>query len=309
MKAARFKQSQTECPHLPAWPSGHKAAVSLTFDLDADVGASWRGMNGLLTTMSGARFGVGRGLERLLGVMDAHGVSATFFVPGEIAELHRAEVLAVAEAGHEVGHHGHFHLAIDRIREAEQRDEFFRGLKALEKLNVRPSGYRCPGFELTPFTLDLLVQEGFRYDSSCMGDDRPYYLATDADRLLELPIHWSLDDWVFFRFAAANIYDGGGTMSDPQACMNTWRAEVENAIEEERHVTITMHPEVMGRGYRSHVFSEFVGWLKNEANVWIATCEQVADHVEKASIVESDKHAPARVSPSPSVITSEVTGR
>ena len=279
MGSSRLKQAVTDCPKLRAWPSGHKAAVSLTFDLDADVGKAYKGA-GQLTTLSEAKFGAGRGLERLMGLMADHKVTSTFFVPGEICELYPKEVRAVADAGHEIGHHGHIHLAIDRVRDTEQRDELYRGLQALKKVGIRPQGYRCPGWDLTPFTLELLLQEGFRYDSSCMGDDRPYYLKSGTRKLLELPVHWSLDDWLFFRFSTNNIYDGGGTMSDPDACLNTWKREVENAVIEGRHVTITMHPEVMGRGYRSHLLSEFIGWLKNDANVWIATLDQVADLVK-----------------------------
>ena len=280
MKTSRFKQSVTDCPPLPTWPSGHKAAVSLTYDLDADVGKSWRNMDGL-TTLSEAKFGAGRGLERLMGVMTDHKVKSTFFVPGEICELYPEVVCEIADDGHEIGHHGYIHLAINRIRSIEQREEMDRGMQALAKLGIRPTGYRCPGWDLTPFTLELLLEEGFRYDSSCMGDDRPYYLKSGSRKLLEMPVHWSLDDWVFFRFSNGNIYDGAGTMSDPQACLNTWKREVENAATEGRHVTITMHPEVMGRGYRSHLLSEFIGWMKADANVWVATLDEVADHLKE----------------------------
>lgn len=276
-----FQQSITDAPPLPQWPGGRRAAVSLTYDMDADVGDSWRKLSTFLTTQSEARFGAGRALERILRVMDEHRVPSTFFVPGEIAQLYPREVKAVMAAGHEIGHHGHIHLAIDRIREVEQREEMDRGLEALARLGVRPRGYRCPGWDLTRYTLELLVQHGFQYDSSCMGDDRPYYLPSQHDRLLEMPVHWSLDDWVFFRFANGNIYDGGGTMSDPEACLNTWKREVLNAVDEGGHVTITMHPEVIGRGYRAHMLSEFLGWLRADAQVWIATLGQVADLVQQ----------------------------
>lgn len=278
-KPPAFQQSVTDAVELPQWPGGARAAVSFSYDLDADVGDSWRKMSGFLTTQSDARFGAGRALERLLRIMDDHKVKSTFFVPGEIAQLYPREVKAVMAAGHEVGHHGHIHLAIDRIREIEQKEEMVRGLEALDSVGVRPSGYRCPGWDLTAYTLDLLVKEGFHYDSSCMGDDRPYWLAAGTDRLLEMPVHWSLDDWVFFRFANGNIYDGGGTMSDPDACLNTWKREVLNATEEGRHVVITMHPEVMGRGYRAHMLAEFIGWLQTDAKVWIGTLKEVADLV------------------------------
>lgn len=280
-KPPAFRQSITDAPPLPRWPGGHRAAVSLSYDLDADVGDSWRKLSTFLTTQSEARFGAGRALERLLRVMDEHHAPSTFFVPGEIAQLYPREVQAVMAAGHEIGHHGHIHLAIDRIREIEQREEMERGLEALAALGVTPRGYRCPGWDLTRYTLELLVQHGFQYDSSCMGDDRPYYLPSHSDRLLEMPVHWSLDDWVFFRFSNGNIYDGNGTMSDPEACLNTWKREVLNAVDEGGHVTITMHPEVMGRGYRAHMLGEFLGWLRSDAKVWIATLADVADLVQQ----------------------------
>jgi peptidoglycan/xylan/chitin deacetylase (PgdA/CDA1 family) len=277
------KQSQSDSIKLPAWPHGCKAAVSLTYDVDADV--YWRQMEGRLTTRSEAQFGARTGLRRILDMMKEHGASGTFFVPGEIARIYPTEIMSILEAGHEIGNHGHIHLTIDMIREIEQRDELLRGSEELEKLTgVRPRGYRCPGWELTPFTLELLLKEDFRYDSSCMGDDRPYYLQSGSRPLLEFPVHWSLDDWVFFRFgrdrgAMRSDTYFGGEMSNPEACFNTWKREIQNAIIEGRHVTLTMHPETIGRGYRSHFLSELVGWMKSE-KVWVASLEQVANHID-----------------------------
>jgi peptidoglycan/xylan/chitin deacetylase (PgdA/CDA1 family) len=254
------------------WPGGAKAAVSLTFDLDADVGECWRHLSNRLTSQSEARYGAGRGLDRLSELLARHDVAATFYVPGEIAIMYPDKVRDLAARGHEIGHHGFFHLANDQVREVEQRNEILRGVEAIEQaIGIRPVGYRSPGWELTPCTLELLVEQSFRYDSSCMGDDRPYQLSHDGHSILELPVHWSLDDWVFFRFTR----DGGGILSDPDALLNTWKREVLSAIAEQRHVTFTMHPEVMGRGYRSHVLDEFVRWLKDHGNVWIANHAQI----------------------------------
>jgi len=247
------------------WPKGAPAAVSLTFDVDADAGDCWRRLSGRLTTLSEAQYGIGKGLERILRVLRGHEVTATFYVPGEVAHKYPQAIKALADAGHEVGHHGYHHLFTDTVRPTEERDELLRGLDALtEVLGRRPAGYRSPGWELTPLTLELLDREGFLYDSSCMGDDEPYTLRHGGHEILELPIDWSLDDWVFFRFSR----EAGGLMSDPEALLRTWTREMQNAIEESRHVTLTMHPEVMGRGYRCHVLSELIDWLRAR-NVWI----------------------------------------
>ena len=260
------------------WPNNARAAVSLTFDVDADAGDCWRHLSGRLTLLSEAQYGIGAGLQRLVRLLHAHDIKATFYVPGEVADNYPDEVRKLFDDGHEIGHHGYFHLFTDTVRQVEEREELLRGIEALVRVTGdRPAGYRSPGWELTPVTLELLVQEGFGYDSSCMGDDNPYMLRDGSRQILELPIDWSLDDWVFFRFAR----DAGGIMSDPEALLRTWTREIMNAMEESRHVTLTMHPEVMGRGYRCHVLGEFIGWLKSQ-NIWIANHAQVVHFLTSA---------------------------
>lgn len=262
------------------WLQGADVAVSLTFDVDADVGVDWRQLSDRLTSLSEAQFGAGRGLTRLCSLLEQRGIAATFFVPGEVAKMHPDVVHRLLEDGHEVGHHGYYHLANDKVRSVEQYDELMRGIEALETVSgERPVGYRSPGWELTPYTLDLLVREGFAYDSSCMGDDRPYMLSHGGSSLLEIPVHWSLDDWVFFGFTR----DGGGVLRDPEALLNTWKREFLSAIEERRHVTYTMHPEVMGRGYRAQTLSEFIDWMTSTADVRFLDHRTIAAEIQSAA--------------------------
>ena len=79
------------------------------------------------------------------------------------------------------------------------------GLTALGKLGVRPDGYRSPGWELTPETLELLGELGFCYDASLMADDRPYWVSSGGQPLLELPGHWSLCDWPYFGWTSSHL--------------------------------------------------------------------------------------------------------
>ncbi|HTT00398.1 MAG TPA: hypothetical protein VMI33_27670 [Streptosporangiaceae bacterium] len=72
-------------------------------------------------------------------------------------------------------------------------------------------GYRSPGWELTPETLDLLGELGFSYDASLMADDRPYWVTSGTEPLLELPGHWSLCDWPYFGWTSYH----GGLLADP----------------------------------------------------------------------------------------------
>jgi peptidoglycan/xylan/chitin deacetylase (PgdA/CDA1 family) len=253
------------------WPDGADVAVSLTFDVDAESG--WLGEGDeytrRLSTLSEARYGVTRGLPRILDILGRTGAGATFYVPGDTAERHTEALREVVDAGYEIGHHGYLHLRSDAVSEELQRDEIERGLSALaECLGVTPRGYRSPSWELTPETFALLVEHGFAWDSSLMGDDRPYVY----EGLLELPVHWSLDDWPHLHWKPGR----GDAFTAPEAFFETWMAEFESALAERRHVTYTMHPEVIGRGYRAPLLERLIVAMGERASVWFASHGDVA---------------------------------
>jgi len=261
-----------------AWPDGADVAVSLTFDVDAEAGwlGTGRPYERRLTSLSEGRFSVVRGTPRILDLLARLGIRGTFFVPGHTAALYPETVRAIVAAGHEVAHHGHLHLRSDRIDAKEQRAEIERGLDALVDAGApRPVGYRSASWELTPETFDLLLEHGFGYDSSCMGDDRPYWETWGGRRILELPVHWSLDDWPRFGWSL----DGGGNASDPAELVSSWLAEFDLARVERRSITYTMHPEVIGRGQRFVQLERLVEQIRDRGGAWFAPLADVAAHV------------------------------
>jgi peptidoglycan-N-acetylglucosamine deacetylase len=265
-----------EIPLPASWPNGADVAVTLSFDVDAEAG--WLGEGPAyehrLTTLSEGRFGVVRGLPRILAFLDREQIPATFYVPGDTAERHTQALKAVVAAGHEVSHHGYLHRRSDGLDPGLQREEVLRGQAALEeRLGVTALGYRSPSWELTPETFALLAEAGFDYDSSFMGDDRPYREVVGDTSILEFPIHWSLDDWPYFSW-----HPGGGEMlAPPDEVLAVWLAEFESAVEDRRHVTYTMHPEVIGRGSRMTVLRRLVTALRERAQVWFVTHGELAN--------------------------------
>jgi peptidoglycan-N-acetylglucosamine deacetylase len=273
---SRVRQEDTVTSQ-DTFPGGKAAAVSLTFDVDAESG--WLGEGEeyarRLTILSEGRYGVVRGVPRILNLLARHGIAATFFVPGYTAEHHPGLVETLLEAGHEVAHHGYLHLRSDKVSPQAQTDEIERGLEVFERLGVpAPRGYRSTSWELTPETFELLVKHGFAYDSSCMGDDRPYVERWANLEILEIPVHWSLDDWPRFGW---NI-DGGGNVADPGELRRAWIAEFESALAERRHTSFTMHPEVIGRPYRLAEFERVVEHIAASGDVWFARLDEVAEH-------------------------------
>jgi peptidoglycan/xylan/chitin deacetylase (PgdA/CDA1 family) len=209
--------------------------VSITVDVDGPAGLACRPggpWKGRLTARSEHDF-VWRGLERLAAVLDRFAARATFYVPGVMVEEDPGVFRELLAAGHELAHHGHAHLPTHSLDAAGERDELERGSAALASVGVTPRGYRSPGWELTPITLSRLPELGFEWDSSLMADDRPYRL---PNGLLELPVHWSLDDVPYFQRHAP---------VDEIAAV--WIAEHDHAA---GHLTYTIHPEFTGRGHR-----------------------------------------------------------
>lgn len=260
------------------WPNTKSTAVSLSFDVDAEAGYLGESPSYArrLTSLSEGRFGVVRGVPRILDLLARHHIPATFFVPGYTAAQHPGLVETLLKAGHEVGHHGHMHLRSDRVSADAQAEEMQLGLDALAKAGApKPAGYRSSSWELTPETFDLLIENGFVYDSSCMGDDRPYYEQWQGRSILELPVHWSLDDYPMFGWTI----DNGGNFSQPRTLMDTWLAEYESARRDHRHTTFTMHPEVIGRGGRFDQLERFVERLVADGDVWFARLDAVAERV------------------------------
>jgi peptidoglycan/xylan/chitin deacetylase (PgdA/CDA1 family) len=261
---------------LPTWPDGTEVAVTLSFDVDAEAG--WLGEGeayaGRLTSLSEGRFGVTRGLPRILRLLHDEQIPATFYVPGDTARRHARALSGLRSEGHEVGHHGFLHLRSDAINEQEQRRELVQGIEALQEcLGVEAKGYRSPAWELTPETMGMLVEMGFAFDSSCMGDDRPYYEEHGGSRIIEFPVHWSLDDWPYFAWHSGS----GELLATPSEFVEVWLAEFESAVQEHRHITFTMHPEVIGRGYRMAALRTLIAGMRERARVWFATHSDVAD--------------------------------
>lgn len=261
-----------------AWPKNSPVAVSLTFDVDAEAGflGDSPTFAKRLTSLSEGRFSVTRGVPRIVEMLARHQIKASFFVPGYTAQQHPGLIEQLLKDGHEVGHHGHMHLRSDKASAQQQVDEMNLGLEALARAGApKPAGYRSSSWELTPETFDLVIDNGFTYDSSCMGDDRPYIETFNGRSIIELPVHWSLDDWPMFGWSI----DNGGNFTHPKTLSDVWLAEYESARRDGRHTSFTMHPEVIGRAARFEQLERFVERLVSDGDVWFARLDEVARHV------------------------------
>ena len=263
--------------------------VCLTFDFDTQSGFIARGMT-TPTPLSRGEFGaVASG--RILAFLKSHGLRATWFIPGFTIESWPRESEAVAAAGHEIAHHSWAHIPPATQTREEEEADLVRANEAILRLTGRKArGYRSPSWDLSEHTIDLLLGHGFLYDSSLMGADYlPYrcrrgdvaklgepYRFGEETALIEMPISWSLDDYPHFEFVrtASTVL---ASMQPARAVMQSWLDEslyMKKAVDW-GVLTYTMHPYVVGRGYRMLALEDLVAKLAGEGAVFM-TMEEAA---------------------------------
>lgn len=267
--------------------------VCLSFDFDAM--SLWGAMGQTSPTpLSRGEFGARVAVPRILALLAEAGTNATFFVPGHTIDTYPELCRRILSEGHEIGHHGYFHEGPVGLAEAEERAVLQRGLEAMERQldGYRPAGYRSPAWDLSPNTTRLLAEYGFDYDSSMMAQDfEPYWCRTGdripADRgfefgpeiaLAELPVSWSLDDFVDLEYVYAPplVLPAAKSPGEVEA---RWLAELDFAAAEvpEGVFTMTFHPQVIGRGARIRIVAGLIAHAVGlGAN--LTTCGEAVAH-------------------------------
>jgi peptidoglycan/xylan/chitin deacetylase (PgdA/CDA1 family) len=255
------------------WPDGRRAAVSFTFDFDAE--SVWLAMDpenaNRPGTLSIGVYGARVGVPLILQTLAKHDVKATFFVVGRNVELYPNRVAAIIAGGHEVAVHGYTHTPPARLTPAEEEAELVRARQLLEGAGAKISGYRSPSWDVSPVTLDLLQKHGFVYSSQFMADIRPY--RHENHNLIELPIQWLLDDWPHFQFGVGQMERPIRTVAEVETL---WLDELDGITALGGHFVLTMHPQVMGRPSRVALLDRLLDKIKSRGDLWIATCGEAA---------------------------------
>ena len=253
--------------------------IMLTFDLDAESGALAQDASNANRpgVLSVGQYGPKVGVHRILSLLAAEDIPATFFVPGWVIDKYPAALEAVVKAGHEVAHHGYTHQPPATFA---SRDEEEAGLvKGIESVvratGQKPRGYRSPSWDFSPHTLSLLEQYGFLYSSNLMDDDAPYRHTIDgrATNLVELPIQWMNDDAPFFMFRPPNPRP----IQPASHPYEIWTEELHALYHESGKVfVLTMHPQIIGRPSRVAMLERFIAFARSLGTVEFRRCCDVA---------------------------------
>ena len=275
-------------PAFP-WPDGKRAAMFLSFDVDAE--SAWTckdpGHAARLVTMSFGGYEARVGTPKLLELLEQLGLKATFFITGWAVDAHPAMAEAILRAGHEIGHHGYHHLLPDP-GSPEIQDELDQGFDALKRvLGVVPVGYRAPSGESCDALRTSLARRGMLYSSSWRDDVRPYrqVLPDGSPGVIELPVTSSYDDWMHglsARFSPRSIFP-------KEHVLSMWKDELDEVYDWGAMVTTVLHPQVSGRPMRLRLLRDFLTYAMGKEGLWIATGQELAAHfaAREASAVKA----------------------
>ena len=263
------------------WPNDAKCACAITFDMDADSLihiSKPQDAHDRLYPITMGRYGPTVAIPRILDTYERMGIKQSFFIPAWCMEQYPDAVEMILKGGHEIGHHGYLHEDPIETKDS-QRMWFERALEVhLKVAGVKPRGYRAPVYNVNQTVIDLLVEHGFRYESSLMADDIPYLMQTDKGELYEMPVHWGADDWPPFAHYAEIGYMM--PVKAPSDGLQAFWEEFDAAYEAGGFFMLIVHPFLTGRLARWRLVEKWIEETMKTHNVWFARLEDIADHMD-----------------------------
>ena len=191
-----------------------------------------------------------RNTERVMELLASHSAKGTFFILGWTAKRHPDLVRRIASEGHEVASHGYDHELIYNLDPQAYREDIRRARELLQDLSGQEViGYRAPSYTImtrTLWALPILVDEGYRYDSSIFPIARRRYGMPKARRW---PHRMDLDDGrslaefplPTIRFGPLNLpATGGAYLRLLPFGLQKWA--VMRMLRDRRPFVLTIHP-------------------------------------------------------------------
>jgi len=123
---------------------------------------------------------------KILELFEEQNVKATFFVLGWIARRYPNLVREIHTMGHEIACHGYNHRLIYHLTPDQFREDVHTAKGILEDITrTQIIGYRAASYSIvkrTLWALDILIEEGFLYDSSIFPILHDRYGLPEAQR-------------------------------------------------------------------------------------------------------------------------------
>lgn len=267
----------------PVWPKGKKCAVAITVNLNGEL--FWLQLDpscvNMPKTLSLGQYGMNRGLDRIIDILDNRNIKATFFTPGWIAENYTEKVKNVIDHGHEIGALGYKHENMALLNTQEQKTAIKRGIDAIKtNCGVTPTGFRSPEGELTLDTLRAAKELGLNYSSNLCDDDRPYKKDLGkGTEIMEIPIHWVNYDLPYFAFNYHPAFPAGqGRIANYTGVLSNWEDEFDGCREYGLCYVLQLDPAAIGAPGRIGMLEDLLDHIQQYDDVWFATENEICNY-------------------------------
>lgn len=270
-------------------PPGKRMAVNIGVDFDAQCAFSGHLEKLSPAILSRGDFDVEVGTPRLLALFKKYEIPTTWCTPGHTLITYPDSIKAVLDNGNEIAAHGAYHEAVPSLGEKEERRLMEVQLEQHEKIvGKRPRGYRSPAWDFSEWTLEILEEHQFDWDSSLMGRDfepyRPRQVTVHREEpnefgppssVLELPVSWFMDDWPALDHVPGTL---AGLMAT-DGVFARWRDNFDYCHENVPGGVLihTVHGLVSGRAHAIMLLESFIKHMREFDDVWFATLSEIFD--------------------------------
>jgi peptidoglycan/xylan/chitin deacetylase (PgdA/CDA1 family) len=214
------------------------------------------------------------GIWRIMEVLNRLGIRATASLNADICRHHPQIVRAGMELGWEfIGHNLTNTVRLSELDEAAERETIATSARMIaEMIGRRPIGWLGAGLAETWHTLDLLLDEGFRYVADWTNDDQPYLMHVGGREIVSMPYSYEVNDSPF-------LYYRNGTIDEFEKLIRR-QFEVlyaEGAVSG-RVMAICLHPFIIGVPHRIRGLESALRFIASHDKVWFATGGEIMQH-------------------------------
>jgi peptidoglycan/xylan/chitin deacetylase (PgdA/CDA1 family) len=269
--------------HDIKWPSGMTCSFTVVVSLDPQCGPD--GLTPADLKTPEAYYGMHGGLASLRAVLDKYRIRATFAASAALADSHPAVLRSLAADGHEIAAHGYLREDVSRLDLSVESERLQRTTACVgAATGQRPLGwYSLPRRSdhyavgaISPATMPLLAECGYRYMGNSLADDVPHYWVYDPNgpkSILAMPYYYHFDDQFFLLFPTK-----GTGLEHADSLARNWRAEMDAQHRRGRSFSMVLHPYAIGWGHRLKLLDTFLSHATSLPGVWTATALQCAEH-------------------------------
>ncbi|MFA0811126.1 polysaccharide deacetylase family protein [Microbulbifer epialgicus] len=278
----------------PKWPNGARVAVSIVLNIEAGSELSLasgdeknesiyeiienvkRGPN--LALSSHFDYGPRVGYWRVMRILDKYSIPCTVSAAGRAVDCSPWLAKDVVARGHEIACHSYRWENHTEMSKEHERRIIRKTVDSIQRATgVRPLGWHTKGSS-SILTRQLLVEEGFLYDSDAYDDDLPYTVNIKDHNHIVIPYAFDTND---MRFMAGGNFVGSADLAS--YCIDAFETLWHEGEQQPSLMTVGIHPRLSGRPGRISGLIKFLVHALGRGQTWFARRMDIARHWQSIS--------------------------